>query len=152
MGFHACPICSMALNKARQFLQRIPSMQCLQTAFILGCFLTLVNAQTYNLKQMGVCAQIILQATSDLTNRTMPIVKTLFECVGFTTSKNVAALDTRTFKEVASKFLGELVQNPSCLFDVAESVKKLLGQHFSRLKIYRCMYLGVAPSCMPKDL
>ncbi|EDW33581.1 GL11814 [Drosophila persimilis] len=102
----------------------------------------LANAQSYSLKQIGVCSQIFLEATSDLTSKAMPIVKTMFECISFKTSENLAALDTRTFKDVASRFLGELVQNPSCLLDLATSIKKILGQHFVRLKTYRCMYLG----------
>ncbi|BFG06451.1 uncharacterized protein DMAD_04959 [Drosophila madeirensis] len=127
-------------------------MQCLRFALILSLFSLLSHAQTYNLKQIGVCIQILLQATSDLTHRTTPIARTMLECVGFKTSQNVTSLDGKTFKEVASKFVGELVQNPSCLLDVAAEVKNLLGQHFARFNTYRCMYLGVASSCMPKDL
>ncbi|XP_034141758.1 uncharacterized protein LOC117592233 isoform X1 [Drosophila guanche] len=140
LGFQAC----------RQTV--LASMQCLRFAVVLSFFLLLSHAQTYNLKQIGVCIQILLQATSDLSRGATPIARTMFECVGFKTSQNVTSLDGRTFKEVASKFVVELVQSPSCLLDVAEAVKKLLGPHFARLKTYRCMYLGVASSCMPKDL
>ncbi|KAH8328845.1 hypothetical protein KR074_005433, partial [Drosophila pseudoananassae] len=103
---------------------------------------SLVRSQIYSLPEIGNCVNIYLNTISDITGKTMGLVRDLVKCVQLVTKFNVESLDYSSFKNLVNEFMVKLVSLPACPMDMLDSLRTILKPHIKRIKSYKCSYLG----------
>ncbi|XP_020804701.1 uncharacterized protein LOC110181320 [Drosophila serrata] len=105
---------------------------------------------TYNIKQIGVCLQIVSEATSDVAFHVLPYFHDLTECIKYRNHMDLNNLSFLMFGMVVFSWLQSLALEMNCLWTMEDQLRVVLAPHWQRLNQYQCMYLGLPQQCIPK--
>lgn len=99
---------------------------------------------------MGVCLQIVCEATSSVALRVLPLFHDLNKCLKFKSLLDLESLSFLMFAMVAFSWMQSLALEIDCLWQFDDRLRAIMAPHWQRLNQYECFYLGLPPKCIPK--